>query len=171
MSDRWSIGYIAESFPVIRPHRSFEMLDILEHSEADEWIAEHLEEYDDGEPRLEAVIVHGRTGALLSLDTAFPEGKRNQLMRMAAEAWVLPWKDLPHCAVFVPVFDLAWPLKKFPLHGPTFVRAARDAGLIARLRSGPIEVPPLPPVEERDDWREKVLGNEGYGGSLAAAAE
>jgi hypothetical protein len=168
VSERWTIGYIAEAFPVIRPYPSLEMLDILEYSESDEWIAEHLEHYDDGEPRLEAVIVHGRTGALLSVDTAFPEGKRNQTMRMSADAWVLPWsKEAPHCAAFAHVFQLPWPMKKFPLSGPAFIRAARDAGLIARLRSGPLEIPPVPPAEERRDWREEVSKVEGYSGNLS----
>lgn len=168
MSDRWTIGYIAEAFPVIRPWTGEEMLDILEHSAPEEWIAEHLEHYDDGEPRLEAVLVHGRTGALLSLDTDFPEGDPPTAMRMAAEAWVLPWSaEAPHCAIFATVFQLPWPMDKFPISGPAFIRAARDAGLIARLRSRPPVRLPLPPVEERRDWREEVLEREPYGGDLS----
>lgn len=170
MSDRWPVGFIAEAFPVIRPYPSLEMIDILEHSEPDEWIAEHLEDYDDGEIRLEAVIVHGRTGALLSLDTAFPEGERNERMRMSADAWVLPWgAEAPHCAVFATVFQLPWPMAEFPISGPAFIRAARDAGLIARLRSGPLQIPPVPPVEEWTDWREEVLERLPYGGRPMAA--
>lgn len=161
MSDRWSIAEIAEAFPVIRPWTGEEILEILEHSAPEEWIAEHLEHYDDGEPRSEAVIVHGRSGALLSLDTAFPEGDPPTAMRMAAEAWVLPWPEqAPTTAVFVPVCDLPWPLDAFPLSGPDFIRAVRDAGLIARLRSGPLQPSPVPPVEEQTDWREEVMGQE-----------
>lgn len=169
MSERWPVGFIAEAFPVIRPYSSLEMLDILENSEADEWIAEHLEEYDDGEIRLEAVLVHGRTGALLSVDTAYPEGERNELMRLSADAWVLPWSEAPHCAVFAHVFNLAWPMRSFPLSGPAFLRAARDAGLISRLRSGPLQIPPVPPVGERKDWRQEVIERQPYGVRPTAA--
>jgi hypothetical protein len=164
MSDRWSIGQIADAFPVIRPWTGEEMVDLLEHSAPEEWIAEHLEEYPDGEPRLEAVIVHGRTGALLSLDTAFPEGDPPTAMRMAAEAWILAWPEqAPRTAVLVPAFDLAWPLDGFPLSGPDFIRAARAAGLIARLRSAPLQIPPVPPKGERRDWRREVKQAAGHG--------